>query len=107
MAKETDTQTRLEQAGRKADAESTKWVIRKGYKISDNGTEPNEKISSNYWYPMLFFSAELLGKTLGNHLKLKRLTLIIPPEASHMHPKYIWESWQWRQIQAKWKFELQ
>lgn len=61
--------------GRKADVESTKWVIRKRYKISDDGTEPNEKISSNYWYPMLFFSAELLGKTLGNHLKLKRLTL--------------------------------
>lgn len=49
-----DRQTRLEQAGRYVDVQSNKWVIRKGYKISNKGAEPNEEISSNYWYPMLF-----------------------------------------------------
>lgn len=46
-------QVRLEQAGRRADVESSKWVIRKGYKISDKDTEPNEEISSQYQYPIL------------------------------------------------------
>lgn len=48
------TETRLERAGRKVDVESSKWVIKKGYKISDKDTESNEEITSNYWHPVLF-----------------------------------------------------
>lgn len=54
MAKERDRQVSVEQAGRRIDVESSKWVSRKGYKTSDKSTEPNEEISSNYQYPILF-----------------------------------------------------